>query len=120
MAAQQSTVQPDVGDEEGAFKAQQRPLPMARPRKAKPVPDRFVAAGRAMQARHLGRRPGIVVEIKPGKSAILTLAKRRNRHSPPGRQLLPVERLRGKEREAVIQWHQVLRSDMAPSTDRTR
>src|ERR1700693_1513014 len=75
---------------------------MPRSRKPQAIPDRLVAAGRAMQTWHLGRRPTIVVEVEPGKPTILAFAEGRDRHPPTGRQLLPIEGLAGKEREAIL------------------
>ena len=90
------------------------------PGKAKSVPDRLVAAGGAVQTWHLGGGPGVVVEIEPRKPAVLTFAQGRDRHPPAGRQLLAVEGLPRKQGQAIIQSHQRVLSDMAPSTDRTR
>src|SRR2546425_10861414 len=102
MAAEQPAVQPDVGDQEGAVEAQQGPLAMPWPRKSHPVPDCLVAAGGTVQARHHGRRPGIVVAVESRKTAILSLAERRDRHPPAGVELLSIQGLRWKQRETVV------------------
>jgi hypothetical protein len=121
VTAQQPAVEPDVGDQKGALEPQQRPLPVFWTRKTHPVPDRFVATGGTMQARHGHGRPAVVVEVEPRKAAILALAERRNRHPPPGGQLLLIEGLGGKERQAIVERHgQVVLSGMTPSTERTR
>src|SRR6202043_1115558 len=67
--------------------------------------DPLVAAGRAVQTWHLGRGPGIVVEVEPGKPAILAFAEGRDCHPPTGRQRLPVKGLAWKERETIVQRH---------------
>src|SRR5437762_14356127 len=74
-------------------------------RKTRSIPDRFVAAGGAVQARHLHRGPGIVVAVKSRKPAILALAERRDRHAPAGVELLAIQGLRWKQRAAVVERH---------------
>ena len=93
---------------------------MTRSGKPKSVPDRLVAAGRAMQTGHLGGCPAIVIEVEPRKPTVFAFPQGRDRHPPAGRQFLPVEGLPGKQGQTIIQGHQRDLSDIAPSTDRTR
>ena len=120
MAAEQPAVQPDVGDQERAVESHERALPMPGPGKAQAIPDGLVSARGAMQARHLGRRPRIVVKVEPGEALVFPFAERRDRHTPAGPQLLAVEGLEGKERQAIVQRHQDAAPGMTPSTERTR
>ena len=105
VASQQPAIQPDIGDQEGAVESQQSPLAMTRPRKTKPVPDRFVANRCSVQTRHLRRCPGIVVVIRSRIAAVLTFPKRRDRHPPAGLQLLTIEGLLREEGKAIVQRH---------------
>src|SRR5207302_11025338 len=105
MTPQQAAVQPDVGDQERAVETDQGSLAVPRAWKPNPVPDGLIAAGRAVQARHRDRCPGVVIELEPGEAAVLALAQGGNRHPPARVQLLSIQRLDGEERTAIVQRH---------------
>ena len=105
VTAQQPAVQPDVGHQECAVETQEGALAVPWPGKTDAIPDRLVAAGGAVEARHHGRRPGIVIAVDPRKAAVFPLAERRDRHPPPGIEFLSVQRLGGKQRETIVQRH---------------
>src|SRR5207302_5546294 len=115
MASQQAAVQPDVRDQERPLEAYERPLPVLGPGKARPIPYGLVARGRAVQSRHLGRAPGVVIKVGPGETPVLALAEGGDGHPPARGQLLPVERLDREEREAVVQRHAANLNDPPPA-----
>src|SRR5216110_2648733 len=61
--------------------------------------------GGAVEARHHGRRPGIVVKVKSREAAVLSFPEGGDRRPPPGVEFLSIQRLGWEQRQTIAQRH---------------